>query len=128
MSQEGKTDGPPFPASGSSLPGPIVLEEFQRVTLRTGVITSAEDHPQADRLLVLKIDLGAGDTRQIVAGIKGSYHLAELVGKQVVVVTNLRPVILRGVESQGMILAASDETTVVLVSPERPIRAGSLVK
>ena len=128
MSQEGKTDGPPFPASWSSLPGPIVLEEFQRVTLRTGVITSAEDHPQADRLLVLKIDLGAGDTRQIVAGIKGSYHLAELVGKQVVVVTNLRPVILRGVESQGMILAASDETTVVLVSPERPIRAGSLVK
>lgn len=128
MTEEGKTSGPPSQTSGSSLPAPIALEEFQKVTLRTGFIISAEDHPQADRLLVLKIDLGAGDTRQIVAGIKGSYQPAELVGKQVVVVTNLRPATLRGVESQGMILAASDGSTVVLVSPERSIQAGSLVK
>ena len=77
---------------------------------------------------MLTVDLGDGAPRQLVAGIKGSYQASELVGKSVVVVANLKPAKLRGVESQGMVLAASDGSTIVLVSPERPIRAGSTVK
>ena len=89
---------------------------------------AAEDHPNADRLLVLTVDIGDGSSRQLVAGIKGSYQAADLIGKHVVVVANMKPAKLRGIESQGMVLAASEGDTVVLVSPERPIRAGSTVK
>jgi methionyl-tRNA synthetase len=106
----------------------VSLEDFQKIALRVGVVVSAQDHPNADRLLVLTVDLGEGSPRQLVAGIKGSYQASDLVGKQVVVATNLKPATLRGVESQGMVLAASDGASIVLVSPERPIRAGSSVK
>ena len=122
--------GPPASASSPTAAPPemISIQDFQRLALRTGVIVSAEDHPNADRLLVLKVDIGESAPRQVVAGIKGSYQAAELIGKQVVVVANLKPATLRGVESQGMVLAASDGGAMVLVTPERPIRAGSLVK
>jgi methionyl-tRNA synthetase len=63
-----------------------------------------------------------------VAGIKGAYQAAELVGKHVVVVANMKPAKLRGIESQGMVLAASDSSSLVLVVPERPLPAGSIVK
>ena len=109
-------------------PSPISIEEFGRLALRIGVVTAAQDHPNADRLLVLNVDVGEGTSRQLVAGIKGSYQASELIGKHVVVVTNLKPATLRGVESQGMVLAASDGRTIVLLTPERPIPAGSTVK
>lgn len=108
--------------------GLVSIEEFQRLALRVGTVVSAEDHPKADRLIVLQVDLGGGDLRQLVAGIKGSYQASGLVGKQVVVVTNLAPATLRGIESQGMILAVSDNAAMALVTPERPVRAGSVVK
>ena len=73
------------------------------------------------------LDLG-DKTKQVVAGIKGSYKKEELVGKQVVVVDDLQPAVLRGVESQGMLLAASDETGITIVSPERKMKLGSVVK
>src|SRR6266540_5799222 len=85
----------------------ITIEEFGKVELRVATIKAAEPHPNADRLLVLKIDLGT-EERQLVAGIRAHYTPEELVGKQIVVVANLQPVTLRGVESQGMLLAASD--------------------
>ncbi|MEI6631961.1 MAG: methionine--tRNA ligase, partial [bacterium] len=85
------------------------------------------DHPDADRLYVITLDLG-DRTKQVVAGIRGSYQKEELLGKQVVVVDNLEPAVLRGVESQGMILAASDETGIVIVTPEKKITLGSIVK
>ena len=131
MSEEGK----PVPAPGLTPPASTIppesslsIEEFKRLALRVGVVTAAQDHPNADRLLVLTVDIGDGTSRQIVAGIKGSYQAADLIGKQVVVVANLKPATLRGVESQGMVLAASDGASIVLVTPERPIRAGSTVK
>ncbi|MDP3723683.1 MAG: methionine--tRNA ligase subunit beta [Candidatus Omnitrophota bacterium] len=105
----------------------ISIEEFRRIALRIGVVTEAHDHPNADRLLVLTVDVGEGSPRQVVAGVKGSYQAAELVGKQVIVVANLKPATLRGVESQGMALAASDGTSIVLLTPERPLPAGSPV-
>ena len=129
MSEAGKG----APASGSSDQPPaaaplLSIDEFQRVALRVGVVMAAEDHPNADRLLVLTVDIGEAAPRRLVAGIKGSYQAADLIGKQVVVVANMKPAMLRGVESQGMVLAASDGTAIVLVSPERPIQAGSTVK
>lgn len=76
--------------------------------LRTARVLEARDHPNADRLLVMRIDLGS-EERQIVAGIVGHYELEELEGKPIVVVANLLPAKLRGEESQGMLLAAEDE-------------------
>lgn len=127
MSEAGKSQ-PPASPQPAPVPDLVSVEEFRRLVLRVGVITAAVDHPNADRLLVLTVDLGDGVSRQVVAGIKGSYQASELVGKSVVVVANLKPATLRGVESQGMILAASDGSSIVLVSPERAIRAGSTVK
>ncbi len=106
----------------------IGIEEVQKLILKTGKIVSAQDHPNADRLLVLSVDLGEPSPRQIVAGIKRAYQASELIGKLVVVVANLKPATLRGIESQGMVLAASDETTMAIVAPERPMAPGSTVK
>lgn len=105
----------------------ITIEEFAKVELRVATIKTVEPHPNADRLLVLKIDLG-DEERQLVAGIRAHYTPEELVGKQIVVVANLQPATLRGVESQGMLLAASDGERVVVLSPEKAVAAGAKIK
>ena len=113
----------------AAAPAPLAsIDDFKRLSFKVGVVVSAEDHPNADRLLVLKVDIGEGNPRQLVAGIKGAYQASEMVGKRVVVVTNLKPALLRGVESQGMVLAASDASGLSLISLERPIQPGSPVK
>ncbi len=104
----------------------IPIEEFKKLDLRIGTVKSAEPHPQADRLLILKIDLGS-EERQLVAGIRGHYTAEELIGKQIVVVANLQPAKLRGVESQGMLLAARDGEGIVILSPEKSVSAGAKV-
>jgi len=119
---------PPAPAVPPQASPQASIEDFQRLAFRVGVITAAQDHPNADRLLVLTVDIGEGVPRQVVAGIKGAYQAAELVGKRVVVVANLKPATLRGVESQGMVLAAHDGLQLALVSPERAIQPGGTVK
>jgi methionyl-tRNA synthetase len=129
MSEAGKPVPDAAPASPASAGQPqISIDEFQKISLRAGVVVAAEAHPNADRLLILKVDLGEGALRQLVAGIRGTYQPADLIGKQVVVVANLKPATLRGVESQGMALAASDESGIFLVTPEQPVRPGSTVK
>ena len=134
MSDSGQGTPPPAvpgtPAVPAVPPAPAqaTIQDFQRISLKTGVIIAAADHPKADRLLVLTVDIGEAAPRQVVAGIKGSYQPAELVGKQVVVVANLKPALLRGIESQGMVLAASNGSSFALVSPERPMPDGSTVK
>jgi len=106
----------------------ITIDDFRNVELRVATITAAEPHPNADRLMVLQIDLGS-ERRQLVAGIRAHYEPAALIGRQIVVVANLQPATLRGVESQGMLLAASDaEGRLALVAPEKPIAPGSPVK
>jgi methionine--tRNA ligase beta chain len=102
------------------------LADFQQIDLRIATVKSAEVHPNADRLLVLKIDVG-GEERQIVAGIRASYDPAALLGKQIVVVFNLEPANLRGLESQGMLLAARDGDRVVVLTPQAPVASGSKV-
>jgi len=105
----------------------VSYEDFKKLELKVAEIKEVNDHPNADRLYVLTIDLG-DKQKQIVAGIKASYQKEDLIGKQVVVIDNLEPAILRGVESQGMLLAASDETGIVIISPQRQIKPGSIVK
>jgi methionyl-tRNA synthetase len=103
------------------------IDDFRKLEFRIAQIKEVSDHPDADRLVILTLDLGDRQ-KQVVAGIKKYYSKEELVGKQVVVVDNLDPVILRGVESQGMILAGSDENILSVVSPDKNLKLGSIVK
>jgi methionyl-tRNA synthetase len=104
------------------------IDDFKKLEFKVAEIKEVNDHPNADRLYVITLDLG-DRTKQVVAGIRGSYpNREELIGKQVVVVDNLDPAVLRGVESQGMILAGSDESGVFVVSPSKPLKLGSVVK
>jgi methionyl-tRNA synthetase len=106
----------------------ISIEEFRRIELRVATITAAAPHPDADRLLVLQIDMGT-ETRQLVAGIRQHYAPEALIGKQIVVVANLEPATLRGAVSQGMLLAASDGAgRLAFVTPQQPVSAGATVK
>lgn len=106
----------------------ISIEEFGKVELRVATVTAAEAHPNADRLVVLSVDLG-DEQRQLVAGIRAHYTTEELIGRQIVVVANLQPAKLRGVESQGMLLAATDASSggVIVLSPEKQVAPGSKV-
>jgi len=115
---------PPPPAA----PGPISYEDFMKVQLKVGKVIECTEHTNANKLLVLKVDIGGGEVRQIVSGIKQWYTPAQLVGKCVIVVTNLAPKPMRGVDSQGMILAASSGADVIVCSPEKEAAAGSQVK
>lgn len=104
----------------------ISIDAFRQLDLRIATIISAEPHPNADRLLVLQIDVGT-EQRQICAGIRNQYNLDELVGRQIVVVANLETAKLRGVESQGMLLAASDDDRVILLMPEKRVTPGAKI-
>ena len=101
----------------------ISIDEFRNVELRVATIKAAEPHPNADKLMVLQIDLGS-EQRQILAGIRNHYTPEELIGKQIIVVANLQTARLRGLESHGMLLAASDEGRVVILTPEKAVQAG----
>ena len=103
------------------------IKDFQALELKVAEIVAAEPHPNADRLYVLKIKVGEVE-KQVVAGIKLHYQLEELVGKKVVVVNNLEPAVIRGVESNGMLLAASNDEKLTLVTPERDIPSGAQVR
>ena len=105
----------------------IDIAQFKTVSLRVGHILTAEKVEKADKLLKFTVDLGT-EQRTIVSGIAKYYTPEEMVGKQVVVVANLKPAKLRGIESQGMLLCAvSADGDVVLVSPEKRVPAGSEV-
>jgi len=104
----------------------ISIEDFRKVELKIATIKSAEPHPNADRLMVLQVDLGS-EQRQICAGIRNHYAPEDLVGRQIVVVANLETAKLRGMESQGMLLAASDDDRVIILTPETSVRAGAKV-
>ncbi len=126
----------PTPATGKPT---ITFEEFAKIDLRVARVVKAEDHPKADKLLRLQLDDGSGTSRQICAGIRGAYTAEQLVGKLIVIVANLAPRVIRGEESRGMLLAASDvpkdsaevaagaERRVIVLSPAGDIPPGSIV-
>lgn len=112
----------------------IPFDDFIKLDLRVATIKAAEAHPNADRLLKIQLDDGTEEGRQVCAGIKAWYEPETLVGRQVVIVANLEPRKIRGEISQGMILAASDlaedgsdEKDVVVLTLDRPVKAGSSV-
>lgn len=111
----------------------IAFEDFARVDLRVARVVVAEPHPNADRLLKLQVDDGSGEPRQICAGVRDFYSPEDLVGRLIVIVANLAPRTIRGEESRGMLLAASDaskgaaDRTVVLLSPMGEIAPGAVV-
>jgi methionyl-tRNA synthetase len=96
----------------------ISIEDFMKVKLRVAEIVEAGAHPNADKLLLLKIKVGER-RKQICAGIKSGYDPEELIGKRIIIVDNLKPAKLRGVESQGMLLAASDDEGVFLLGCDK---------
>lgn len=128
------------PASVATGPKPVVsFDDFAKLDLRVARIVKAENHPSADRLLKLQLDDGSGQPRQICAGIKGHYTPEALVGREIIIVANLAPRMIRGEESRGMLLAASDmpkdaaagatdaNRRVVILQPEVEIVPGAIV-
>ncbi len=105
----------------------ITIQDFAQTELKIARILSVDDHPAADKLYVLRVDIGEENPRIIVAGIKGHYTPEELEGRLVVVVANLEPAKLRGIQSNGMLLAASDGEQVVLLAPDKDLAPGSSV-
>ena len=104
----------------------VTFDDFQKLDLRVAEIVQAEEIPGADKLLKLTVSLG--DQRTVVAGIKGFYAPQDLVGKKVVVVANLAPRTLRGVESRGMVLAANESGMLRLITVDGEIPAGAIVR
>jgi methionine--tRNA ligase beta chain len=132
------TPASPAPAPAAAKPEAkpqITFEEFAKVDLRVAKVVKAENHPSADRLFKLQLDDGSGAPRQICAGIRGHYQAEDLVGKLIVIVANLAPRMIRGEESRGMLLAASDapkdgsggERRVIVLTPAAEIAPGSIV-
>jgi methionyl-tRNA synthetase len=119
--------GTQVPAAAPPKPATITYDQFAQLDLRVALILEAREHPNANKLLLLKLRIGEAE-KQIVAGIRGHYEPATLIGQRIVIVNNLEPAMIRGEESNGMLLAASDGTSVVLVQPGREIADGSRVK
>ena len=112
----------------------ITFEEFAKVDLRVAKVVAAENHPGADRLFKLQVDDGSGAPRQVCAGIRGHYQAEELVGRLIIIVANLAPRVIRGEESRGMLLAASEppkegaaDRRVILLTTAADIAPGSVV-
>jgi methionyl-tRNA synthetase len=108
----------------------ITIDDFSKVKLRTAEVVSAEEIPKADKLLLLKLKLGGGENqeveqRQIVAGIKQHYGISDIVGKTIIIVSNLQPVKLRGVDSNGMLLAVRlPDGGLSLLTVDKPTPSG----
>ena len=101
------------------------FEDFKKLEIKVGKILEVNDHPNADKLYVLKVN--TGEKRTIVASIKNSYSKEELIGKKIIVLCNLEEKELRGVKSQGMLLAGSDKDKVSLLTLDKDIVEGSVV-
>jgi len=105
----------------------VSLDEFKKLDLRVAEVKDVKDHPNADKLLLLRIDVG-GEEKQIIAGIRKHYSKDSLVGRKIVVINNLQPVTIRGETSSGMLLAAGTETEIVILVPERDVPAGTRIR
>jgi methionine--tRNA ligase beta chain len=103
------------------------IEDFKKFEFVVAQIKEVKEHPNADRLFVIKVDTGT-EVKQLVAGIRKSYTPEQLIGRRVIIVNNLDPAVIRGEESRGMILAASDENGISVLGPDRDVVLGSIVK
>lgn len=105
----------------------IPFEDFKKVELRIAKILQAERIPDSEKLLKLSVTLGE-ESRQIIAGIGKAYEPASLIGREIVIVANLEPRMLMGLESQGMLLAADSPEGPVLLTPDKEVASGSAIK
>lgn len=106
----------------------VKFDEFKKLNLLVGQIKAVKDHPDADKLYILLIDFGKTENDvQIVAGIKQWYKKEDLIGKKIVVVRNLEPAVIRGIESNGMLLAADDGKKVSLLTVDKSVELGAKV-
>ncbi len=113
----------------------VTFDEFKKLDLITARVENVRDHPNADKLLILEVRISGHDSaagspvkKDIVAGIKNFYTKDELVGKNIVMINNLEPAFIRGVESSGMLLAVQDKNGISLVMPDRDVEPGSRIK
>ena len=104
----------------------VKFEEFKKMDIRIAKITAIEDHPNADKLYIVTVETGSG-TKKLVAGVKQYYTKEELKDKEVVIINNLEPAIIRGIQSEGMILATKDNEKLALLMPEKNVKVGSPV-
>jgi methionyl-tRNA synthetase len=118
--------GSAAPAAGEDNANLITIDDFAKVQMKVAEVIAAEKVPDSDKLLKLRLNVGA-ETRQVVSGIAKQYSPEEMVGKKVILITNLQPAVLRGVESQGMILAATKGKKLVLVTVDGDIPAGAAI-
>lgn len=117
------------PTSLAPAPAQITIDEFMKIQLKTAKVISAERVPKSEKLLKLQVSLGEGaEQRQIVAGIGKKYEPEALIGKTIVIVANLKPAKLMGIESQGMVLAAGDSEVRGLVTLLEDVEPGTKVK
>jgi methionyl-tRNA synthetase len=121
---EKKTEDAPAPAKKDDT---ITIDDFFKVELRVAQVLSAEPVPNTDKLLRLEVDLGH-DKRQLVAGVALAYEPEALVGKKIIVVANLRPARIRGVESRGMLLAADASGEPIVATFDRDVPLGTRVR
>lgn len=127
LKESGKPAGTPKKKPSKDEEGIIDFSGFQKLDLRTGTVRQAEPVEGSDKLLKVQVDLGEPELRQLVAGVAGHYEADDLVGRQVVVVANLKPRKVFGVLSNGMIMAASDGDGLSLLTPARTVTNGSKV-
>jgi len=106
----------------------VSFDQFKTLDLRVGQVTLAERVPGADKLLRLLVDLGEGEPRQVVAGIAQDFNPRELLDKQVIIVANLEPATIRGVESRGMLLAAGAEKALALLTVDSEVPVGTKIR
>lgn len=109
----------------------VTFDEFKKLDLRIGKVLSVENHPNADNLYLLKVDIGNNEVRQCLVGLRDYVSPDRLLGRSVVVLVNLQPAVMRGLESAAMLLAASHEgpsgREVLLLLPEKELPPGSKV-
>jgi methionyl-tRNA synthetase len=121
---------PAAPPAAATAVGPVTIsyDDFAKLDLRVATVLECRPHGNADKLLVLQIEVGS-ERRQICAGLRQHYQPEQLVGKQIIIVANLAPRQMRGEISNGMLLAATDPTSgrVIVIGPSEPVASGSKV-
>lgn len=105
----------------------LSFEDFMKMDLRVGFVREISEHPNADKLYVLKVDIGEEQPRQIVAGLRKHYDAGDILGKRIIIVSNLKPAVMRGVESNGMLLAAEGDDIISILTVDRDVRPGSRI-
>jgi tRNA-binding protein len=116
----------PATTPGPAAPELVSIADFKRIDLRVARVLEARPHPNADKLILLKVDVG-DQQKQIIAGLRQWYAPESLVGRLIIVVNNLQPALLRGEESDGMLLAATSQGHVIFLTPERDCLPGSKI-